>query len=196
MLRAMKIVLAGLTLVIGFSVVALPSSDSYAANPQNVDVNLTISAALGAYTICSSAVNSGIAANTVGTVTCTVSASSNSGVAITIRDWGGSLDLESGSNAIPTIAATANLASLTAGVPGWGYRFAVTADGASGSGLAVQGNYGNYNGVTATDVTVATSSVPVANAMGTFTFAASTSMATPAGTYTNVVVIGITATNI
>jgi hypothetical protein len=191
MSKIVKKTIMGLGLAVGVGVATLPLM-AYAANPQDVLVSLTVSPVIGAYTICTSATNTGFVAGTVGTATCNVTASANNGIIVSIKDADANTNLVSGSYTIPAISSTANLGSLPAGTPGWGFKFAVTAAGAGSNGLAVLGNYGNYNGVTSSAVNVASSTAPVTNAAGNFTFAAATAVSTPAGTYTDTVVVAIT----
>lgn len=178
-------IIAGVGIVAGLGVAALPLS-SYA---KDVEVSFQIKPTLAAApTICDAATAAAVNANTVANVDCTVEYSSNGGASVSIKDKDSTLDLVSGSNVIPAITTTP--ASLTAGTPGWGYKFAATTPGAGSGGLSA--NSTNYAGVTASTVTVGSNTLPVTNAKGTFTFSAASSLTTPAGTYTDTVTIEVT----
>ena len=178
-------VIAGIGIVAGLGLAALPLS-SYAAD---VAVSFTIKPTLAAApTICASASATAVNANTVATVDCTVKYSANGGASVSIKDKDSTLTLTSGANTISAI--TTNPASLTAGTEGWGYKFAATTPGAGTGGLTAVAS--TYSGITASAVTVGSNTAPVTDALGTFTFAAATALTTPAGTYSDTVTIEVT----
>ncbi|MFV0484848.1 MAG: hypothetical protein ACK5MU_01275 [Candidatus Saccharimonadales bacterium] len=178
-------VIAGIGIVAGIGVAALPLS-SYAAD---VAVSFVVKPTLAAApTICASAAAAAAASNTVTTVDCTVGYSANGGASVSIKGKDAVLTLVSGSNSIPVVTGTP--ASLTAGTPAWGYKFIATTPGAGTGGLTA--TITNYAAITAADVTVGSNTAPVTSALGTFTFAAATAITTPAGTYTDTVTISVT----
>lgn len=187
-------VIAGLGIVAGLGVAALPLS-SYALD-QNVTVSFKVNPTLGGNeTVCTTTVpNPGnLAAGTTATVACEIGYSANGGASVSIVDADGTNNLAgTGSNSIPALSATANQSSLVAGTAGWGYKFVVDDAGGTG-GLAAIPTAANYNGVpTGTALTVASNTSPVTDAIGTFTFGVQTAVDTPADTYSDIVTISIT----
>ncbi|MDR3297995.1 MAG: hypothetical protein LBT19_01290 [Candidatus Nomurabacteria bacterium] len=192
-------IFAGIGAVLSLGLAILPLS-SYAANPQDVTVDIVIPSTLDAVAICSSAGNTpaGMAAGTIAEVTCTATYSSNGPASVSIKDADANTNLVGIANSAYTIAALATAANLTnisdAASAAWGYKFAVTTTGAVTGGLTVaNANVGKYNGVATTAVTVGSNTGVVTGAVGTFTFGVKTVISTPADTYSDTATIAVTA---
>lgn len=186
-------VIAGLGIAAGLGVAVLPLS-SYALN-QDVTVNFKVNPTLsGNETICSAADGGALAAGTVATVDCAINYSANGGASVSIKDKDANNSLvgKNVANTIAAFAADADLADLTPGTEGWGYKFTATTPGAAAGGLTAIAAAANYNGVPAAALTVGSNTAPVTDAAGTFTFGVQTEITTEADTYSDVVTISIT----
>jgi len=202
MTKSITKVIAALGVVAGLGVAVLPLS-SY-ADSKDVTVQITIEATTGTVNPgCTTASDSGGAGEII-EADCSMTGSSNTGVKISIADKDSNLNLVGNQSPtpenIPALSATANLsdaqfdpANLGTSVPSggaWGFKFVV---GAS-TNLTTQGNYGNWNGITASDVVVAQSpnaTVGVDMAGSKFSFRAVTPPSQAPGIYTDVVVVTV-----
>ena len=198
-------IIAGLGVVAGLGIAALPLS-SYAANPQNVLVSVTIEPTAGTVEpLCNNSTapveGSGGAGETITTDTCAILGSSNAGINITIQDSDATTALTYSSYTIPAIPVTAeltdalfaysNISSINAGAGGWGYNFAVV-------GTNITSSSANWNGVPAynSPTTIASStSSTTATALTTgsnIKFRAVTPTTQAPGTYTDTVILTVT----
>ena len=182
--------IAVLGVVAGIGVAALPAM-SYAAS-NDVELSVTVQSTLAGETaICKDGLTPAtIGAGTSTTLSCGISYQSNGAATVSIKDEDETLNLVSGSNTIAPISTAA--ADVTG--EGWGYKFTVGNAGADSGGLTATND--QYNPITAEDFTIASNTAPLTSAAtGTFEFKVSTQSGTEAGTYTDTVVISITANN-
>ncbi len=197
-------IIAALGVVAGLGIAALPIS-SYAAeeSSQDVTVRFTINETTGtvAPSCESNTAGSTGAAGEAIEGTCDLGGSSNTGIQIKIKDKDSTTAATHTDNTttIPALSGTANLtdsafafANLgTGNLPSggaWGYKFTA----GSTAGLTVQGNYGNWNGVTASDVTVAQADAAVNMNGAKFDFRAVTPASQKPGVYSDIVVVTVT----
>jgi hypothetical protein len=181
---------AALGIVAGIGVAALPIA-TFAAT-DNANISYTVNSTIGGSDVDCEDVTMTSNAGTQATASCSISVSSNDAVSVAIDDADGVLNLVKGGDAIAPIAVTeTGTGDLTQN--GWGYRF--TTDNNGGGGFAVVTGYDKYHAITASGapVTVASSTSAVTNAAGHFDFAAKTALGQAPGTYTDDVVITITA---
>jgi hypothetical protein len=187
MSKSLVKVAASLGIIAGLSVAVLPLSSYAVTTSQNVTVSLTIQGSLGGNDgmECTTASETG-AAGALLTGVCNGIWDSNNNITVKIRDQDSNLNLVSGINTIAPIASA--VASINSSNPGWGWNFTVT-DAGSGSFAAANSN---YNPITASDVTAASSTGAVSGAEGSFFFSAWTPATQAPGTYTDVVVVSTT----
>lgn len=184
-------VIAGIGIVAGIGVAALPLS-SY-ADTEDVTISFKINPTVDLFSTCGSVNNGsgGISAGGISEVLCEVQYSVNSGATLSIVDKDTNTNLVgvTPANTIAALSTSANLASLSGGTEGWGYKFTGV------TGITAAGAAANYNGVpTGTPTTVGSNSAPVMNAEGTFTFGVQTATNTEADTYSDTVTIALTPT--
>ena len=192
-------IIAGLGIVAGLGVAALPLG-TYAANPQDVIVRVTITETVGTVEPkCTTAATSGAAGITLPDADCGIEGVSNTGIRITIKDFDTDLNLVGQSGAAATgpqtiapIGATSNLADVTlatAPTGGWGYSF----DTNSAPGLTKNPAHTGWNGITAADVMLASSTVPVDldTTPATLSFRTATIASQAPGVYEDVVTITV-----
>lgn len=196
MTKAITKVIAGLGIVAGLGVAALPLS-SYAASEEssNVTVNVTINDTIGTVSPdCANSSGEGAAGTSINS-SCGISGSSNAGISILIKDADSTLNLVSGSNTIAPIGgvltdanfAFTNIANINAGNGGWGYAVA-----SSDAGITVTSGYTDYNPITATDVKVAGTTAASTVSNTSINFRAVTPASQAPGTYTDTVVVTVT----
>lgn len=181
-------VAAALGIVAGLAVSALPLT-SYAA-AEDVLVTITINSTLGTEeAACDTASTSG-AAGVQLDASCAYSSSSNSGLAITIKDKDAVLNLvhTNGTDTIVPIAAQeAATGVLTQN--GWGWKFVNLGGTAT---AAIQGNRDRFSPITASDVAVVNATT-AGTVTGDFMFSVRTPATQAPGAYSDTVVVTTTA---
>jgi len=192
-------VAAALGVVAGLGIAALPLS-SYAdtATASDILVSLEILETVGTVEpTCdddiSPVTGSGGAGESING-SCGIGGSSNVGIIISIKDKDSVTNLTHTNTVdfIPALGASANIVdgsfNFAGGVFGWGYRFV------SGNGsLLVASGKGNFNGITASDSTVASSAVGVTLSPSTtgFRFRAVTPADQAPGVYSDTAVVTV-----
>jgi hypothetical protein len=181
---------AVLGIVGGIGVSALPIA-TFAATDTST-VSYTVNSTIGGSDVDCEDATMTSNAGTQATASCSLSVSSNDAVSVAINDADAVLNLVKSSDAITPIAST-ELAAGDLTQNGWGYKFAADSNG--GADFAVAAGFDKYHAITASGspVTVASSTGAVTNAAGHFDFAAKTALGQAPGTYTDDVVITITA---
>jgi hypothetical protein len=182
-------VIAALGVVAGLGIAALPLS-SYA---EDVDVIVEILPTIGTVEPGCDEVDTDGGAGEEIDGECGIAGSSNTGIKISIKDKDTVLNLvhTNGTDTIAPIAATTPLANFTFtnGIFGWGYNFASSATGLT----VVSGFDTNYRAITASDVMVASSIVPVTMTSSNtkFNFRAVTPATQVPGIYKDIVTITV-----
>ena len=159
-------IIAGLGIVAGLGIAALPLS-TYAGS-DDIVVRVTIDETVGTVEPdCSTSAAPAGAAGVPLDSTCGIDGVSNTGIRILLKDFDSNLNLvgqsgpaATGPATIAPIGATANLADInatTAASGGWGYQFVVN----GAVGLTKNPAHTGWNGITASDVMLASSTAPV-----------------------------------
>lgn len=201
MTKTITKIIAGLGVVAGLGIAALPLS-TYAntSASKNIPVTVTINDTIGTVEpSCTSTAGQGAAGAVIGSV-CEIDGSSNAGITIKLKATSSTaLTHSDTSTTIAAIGATANLtdAAFIGGgaTEGWGFKF----DAGSTANLNVSDtsgtggtNYGNWNGITASDVVIAKSTAAVTMNGAELKFRTVTPASQKPGVYTGAVTLTVT----
>lgn len=159
-------IIAGLGIVAGLGIAALPLSTYAATNSSNIPIEVTINATVG--TVLPDCKDSGVAGNgeagaAIAAAKCTVEGESNVGITMTLANANGYSELRhndypTNTSTIPGIPATGlNTAAFNAlanTTGGYGFSFAL---GAGSVNFGINGTLEYVNGLVTTPTTLATS---------------------------------------